>query len=174
MIRVNSSLVDQKQKTGGRELASSIYLQEWVEPQFWLFTFPCSSILISCCLLLLFKEATAKDESVHITRAMDQVRYRSSRDLFFGSKYDPRNFRVKILWGHQKGLIFQRYGLLSHVIILMHVLASLKQLTGAASATRYTIRPFRGGALAKLQIEQLFDVLNGYDELAQFHTNNQR
>ena len=74
------------------------------------------------------------------------------RDLFFGSKYDPRKFRVKILWGHQKGLIFQRYGLLSHVIILMHVLASLKQLTGAASATRYTIRPFRGGLLPNFRL----------------------
>ena len=36
----------------------------------WLFTFPCSSILVSCWLLLFYKEATAKDKSVHITRAV--------------------------------------------------------------------------------------------------------
>ena len=36
----------------------------------WLFTFPCSFILVSCCLLLFYKGAIAKDESVHITKAV--------------------------------------------------------------------------------------------------------
>ena len=31
-----------------------------VVPWLWLFTFPCSFILVGCCLLLLYNEATAK------------------------------------------------------------------------------------------------------------------
>ena len=41
----------------------------------WLFTFPCSFILVSCCLLLFYKGATAKDESVHITRAVLAINF---------------------------------------------------------------------------------------------------
>ena len=45
-------------------------LYSYFQPWLWLFTFPCSFILVSCCMLLFYKEATAKDESVHITRAV--------------------------------------------------------------------------------------------------------
>ena len=45
-------------------------LYSYFQPWLWLFTFPCSFILVSCCMLFFIKGVTAKDESVHITRAV--------------------------------------------------------------------------------------------------------
>ena len=82
---------------------------------------------------------------------MSQISFESG--FIIRVKIRPKKFSSQNLMGASKRFdLPEVWSPFFHVIILMHVLASLKQLTGAASATRYTIRPFRGGLLPNFRL----------------------